>query len=550
MQTKDVSGNYISTEAIVELVHDYFKDEKLLLIFDNVSTETKNIIGQYISKSHCNLLTSQLQNWGYDIHKIEIDVFPITDGIQFLTNSLKDEVIYEQVKEKLLSALSHHPLALGHAIAYMKEKQITVEKYLDRFEKYKISLLSKEVTLSIGTASQSVLRCLEMSLKEVTKYPDAFKLMNIISFLDGKCIHRNLIQMIFADEFQFDEALGILKSYSIVKYETLSNVLGDDPIEIVTIHDLYQIAIRAKQKENRSVEDWLNETLDLFFIKYSHQQQLLPDHVDFGIEWYLHLLHILDQECFERQTLQNIAKQQDIVFSTLETKVPYLVLKGIWGKVTFSLTQTKEIELFYIARLYEGYMDFLDTGYDNEASTNLIFQIFHEIKEQVTDPVALSIIKDSNMYDHLRYLHTKVNSLLSEHKKTPIILGNAKDTENTETFEEDACGSIINLIKNNQYSSALHQLNSEYPRYLSKFGKGYQIQITSLLYGSCYAALHQNDKALHWYKEAASIRSYKIPFMVDAVEEYLSLLQQENPRECLSEIKKYQALLLTDGNTG
>lgn len=88
-----------------------------------------------------------------------------------------------------------------------------------------------------------------------------------MSFLDGKYIHKSLLKLAFEDDFKFQEALRLLMSRSIIKCYT-SRIPGNDPIDVVTIHDLYQTAVRKDQEQTGAVEDSLGIVLDLFFIEY------------------------------------------------------------------------------------------------------------------------------------------------------------------------------------------------------------------------------------------------------------------------------------------
>ena len=254
-----------SIKTVIKMVHDYFEDEKMLFIFDNCSKNTKDQIAEFISARHSTIITSQLKNWGQNFLEIEINQLTHEESELFLKNNLdQNEIQDKDSQESLLYILDRHPLALQHAVAYIKENKITPAEYLFLLEEHKILLLSTEVTLNLA-ASASVLKCLDMTLQQIkSKSTEAFKLINLISFLDGKEIYKELLKFVFKKNLEFQETLRLLLSHSIIKSSILK-IPEKGPVEVVTVHCLYQTAVRADQERNGTVKKSIDAVFDLFF---------------------------------------------------------------------------------------------------------------------------------------------------------------------------------------------------------------------------------------------------------------------------------------------
>ncbi|XP_065677000.1 uncharacterized protein LOC124810362 [Hydra vulgaris] len=53
LEVHDSKGDYLDIKVIVEKVHNYYKNEKTLFIFDNVDDESVKKFSMYISKNFC-----------------------------------------------------------------------------------------------------------------------------------------------------------------------------------------------------------------------------------------------------------------------------------------------------------------------------------------------------------------------------------------------------------------------------------------------------------------------------------------------------------------
>ena len=81
-------SNQLSFAAIIKIIHDYFKDEKLLFVYDNCTEETQGNIFQFLSHQHSNIITSQIKNWGQCYLEVLIDVFTEDQSKNFLQKNL------------------------------------------------------------------------------------------------------------------------------------------------------------------------------------------------------------------------------------------------------------------------------------------------------------------------------------------------------------------------------------------------------------------------------------------------------------------------------
>ena len=62
--------NTTDINVIIQLLKEYFKNEKVLFVYDNV-TDT-NEIAKFLITNFKSLITTQIQNWGSLYEKIEV----------------------------------------------------------------------------------------------------------------------------------------------------------------------------------------------------------------------------------------------------------------------------------------------------------------------------------------------------------------------------------------------------------------------------------------------------------------------------------------------
>ena len=137
--------NKSSIKYIAKLLQEYFKDDKVLFIFDNCTDI--NTVSDVLSHNHDNIITTQIKHWANCYEVIPLDVWSPENSLQYLKkcSTNDNQLHFKQLMEKL----GHHPLGIQHAVAFIKESGITLEKYLEFLEDT-FDVLSQNVVLDEG----------------------------------------------------------------------------------------------------------------------------------------------------------------------------------------------------------------------------------------------------------------------------------------------------------------------------------------------------------------------------------------------------------------
>ncbi|XP_065643392.1 uncharacterized protein LOC136075082 [Hydra vulgaris] len=236
-QVHDSKGDYFDIKVIVEKIHNYYKNEKTLYIFDNVDDESVKNLSMYISRkpNSFTLITSQWRTWSNNVNKMLVDVFTSEEAFAYVKNYTKeksDESIRNLIKE-----LGYHPFAITQAIKYINIYKISIEKYINRYRS-KPSVILDNDNFPTEKESKSAIKAINLVLIKLEKTkPFLFRILNCLSHCDGQNISKKLItkisnQMKINDESLIDEAIELLMSYSLL------NCFDDKKY---TIHELTQL---------------------------------------------------------------------------------------------------------------------------------------------------------------------------------------------------------------------------------------------------------------------------------------------------------------------
>ncbi|XP_012563541.2 uncharacterized protein LOC105848120 isoform X1 [Hydra vulgaris] len=281
---QDSKGDYFKIEVIVEKVHNYYKNEKTLYIFDNVDDESVKTLKTYISKNSnsFNLITSQWRTWSYNVNKMLINVFSSKEAFAYVKNSIKkctDENIKNLIKE-----LGYHPFAISQAIKYINMHEISIEKYIDRYRSKPLEILDTS-NFPTDDEPKSAIKAINLVLFKLQKTKNfLFQILNCLSHCDIQNICKEFIiqmsnHMKINDEHLIDEAIGLLISYSLL------NCFADKKY---SIHELTQLTCRHFQSKNSST----NTYLDLIESYFKFELTKVNDHVEYGNHFVFHFLYM------------------------------------------------------------------------------------------------------------------------------------------------------------------------------------------------------------------------------------------------------------------
>lgn len=284
LETKDRYGQDKSVKEVVELVYEYFSDQKSLFIFDNV--EDYQAIEDYLPQtirgiSPTILITSRYHNWEHVASVFSLDVFNEAETNAFIKQELllKDNS-QDGAIEELYKLLQGLPLALQQVVAYIKLKRTTqiefgIADYIALYEEKKELLLNFDFSIySNDPYFRTVFTTWQITLDKIQRDPcgkDAIGLLNIMAYLDPDHISNDLFYPL--QNINLDAALQLLKSYSMINQGSRSHKS--------TIHRLVQEVIRINLERD-----------SLTFVEVARQiEELLIS--NFNDENNFHYLHFL-----------------------------------------------------------------------------------------------------------------------------------------------------------------------------------------------------------------------------------------------------------------
>ncbi|XP_047139444.1 uncharacterized protein LOC101240281 isoform X1 [Hydra vulgaris] len=272
-----------SIDVVIKKIHNYFRGEKTLYIFDNVDDESIKGFEKYISNelNSFTLINSQWTNWSSNFQQIPIIPFSKDDAFLFMKNRIQsndDENLKEIVKE-----LRYHPLSINQATVYIIKNRISAEKYLDLFWLYPVEVL--ENSLQTEVEHKSAIQSISMILYKLERFHEtSLKLLTCLSHCDGKKIANTFIkrvseQLKINEEYQINDAISLLVSYSLLDwYDNISDNL--------TMHDITQITCKYYQEKKKITETYKGCIISCF------KQQLKDanDCVGYGKDFIQHFL--------------------------------------------------------------------------------------------------------------------------------------------------------------------------------------------------------------------------------------------------------------------
>jgi len=219
-----------------------------LFVFDNI--EDQENLKEFIPQPNYApyiLVTSQCREWDGKFDVLHLDVFSKRSAFQFVQKNLKSNIIYTAEEcTSISNLLGYHPLALQQALSYVNNNDMTLHDYTVQIQKRKQELLS------ISTAdleNKTVSAVLTLSIEKITEINTSAMFLNVlyvISFFDGKNIHKDLLlKFCENDILELNIILSLLRKYSIINDGTSDKALLN---QTITIHSLTQYFLQRHQQ--------------------------------------------------------------------------------------------------------------------------------------------------------------------------------------------------------------------------------------------------------------------------------------------------------------
>jgi tetratricopeptide (TPR) repeat protein/transcriptional regulator with XRE-family HTH domain len=260
-------------EQAVRAVKRWFAEHtNWLLILDNV--EDIPLVSTTIPAGSGHvLLTTRAQASGACAQHVNLETMSLDEGMLFLLRRAKmlgggtpleqaDGMLQEQARA-IVRELDGLPLALDQAGAYIEETGCSLAGYLDRYQARRADVLNRRGRLSIDHP-HSAGTTLALSYEQVERANKAAaELLRFCAFLDPDGIPEELITEgaaflgpllgpVAADQLACDEAVAVLRSYSLLQRHAASSSL--------TTHRLVQVVLKDRMDADTRRE-WAERAL-------------------------------------------------------------------------------------------------------------------------------------------------------------------------------------------------------------------------------------------------------------------------------------------------
>ena len=210
-----------------------------LLVFDNA--DDPRTLARFRPAGGHVLLTSRNPAWGTVATRLQVDVLPAPEAVEFLITRTGDDD--RDAAAELAAELGGLPLALEQAGAYGEQTGVPLAEYLALYRRNHAELLAHGQPADYPATVATTWR---LNVEEVAKTPAAVQLLRLTAFLASEPIPLILVTAdpevlppelgaAVKDELILNEAVGALRRYSLV---------GRDRNGL-RVHRLVQVVVRA-----------------------------------------------------------------------------------------------------------------------------------------------------------------------------------------------------------------------------------------------------------------------------------------------------------------
>ncbi|WP_237342887.1 tetratricopeptide repeat protein [Wolbachia endosymbiont of Folsomia candida] len=239
-------------EVIIQEIYKYFKETKILFIFDNVKNydQIKEYLPkQFVGNKPSILITSRYRNWeNTKVKVLDLNVFTDEEAEKFIRNALEiesDDSSQDKDIENLASKLQRLPLALAQAVAYIKIEGLGIQEYLEKYKTEAQKLLDSKHFQEFfhDPYIKTVFTTWKVTLSKIEKDKEAGKeaieILNIMAYFAPENINRVIfLNFAWGDEDRVKSATRLLLKYSMVNSEQKQSILN--------IHRLVQKVARLE----------------------------------------------------------------------------------------------------------------------------------------------------------------------------------------------------------------------------------------------------------------------------------------------------------------
>ncbi|NAS25440.1 tetratricopeptide repeat protein [Herbidospora sp. NEAU-GS84] len=227
-----------------------------LLIFDNAEDAS---IAQYIPQGPGHvIITSRNPYWDERFRSLQVDVFTREESVQFLQKRLGGRITKDEAS-RLAEKMGDLPLALEQVGALQQRRSMSVDDYLELFDKQTAVLLDAERASDYPLTMTAAWRVSVSLLEE--RVPIALNLLRCCAFFGPDPIPLDVFRRgnqadapslkgLLTDPIEFDNAVEELTRHALIRSDTNTRS--------IQVHRLIQALLRAdldeKRKENHRAE--------------------------------------------------------------------------------------------------------------------------------------------------------------------------------------------------------------------------------------------------------------------------------------------------------
>jgi tetratricopeptide (TPR) repeat protein len=229
-------------------------EKDYLLILDGVDKEEIfEKIEEYLPERGRNLLLSTRLpaiSKKHNFENVNLDLLSITDSINYLLSTTGSFEANEA--NHLAQILGCFPLALTHAAEYICSRKFTIQRYLDQFNKFHLSLFEKE-HLNLTKEEQTILTTWNISIDAIeNEHPRSHvkEILACMAFLGQISIPLVFIKRWFdvnapgSSELELTDCLGHLSDYSMINSSFSGSYNVHSLVQQVTLYQLSKVDIR------------------------------------------------------------------------------------------------------------------------------------------------------------------------------------------------------------------------------------------------------------------------------------------------------------------
>jgi len=244
-----------------------------LLILDNADDLEMAADFLPLESSGHILLTTRAQFTGAIANSLEVEKMEQAEGALLLLRRAKKlaaDAPLEQARkadrslaETIVTELDGLPLALDQAGAYIEETNCGLSGYLDLYRTHRKDLLQRRSKLR-SEHPEPVAATWSLSFQKVEQAnPAAADLLRLCAFLDPDAIPEDIITQgaaevgpllhpVAADAFQLNEAIEVLRTYSLIKRNA--------EVKTLNMHRLVQVVLKDGMN-NETQREWAERTV-------------------------------------------------------------------------------------------------------------------------------------------------------------------------------------------------------------------------------------------------------------------------------------------------